>query len=230
MNKYQKYLVKEIEFELNAPTGEKGSAKVVDDVLELTQNENYNLNNYILKILNCVLSKAEIDGKTVLLEEIKINFANQAKSLILYFANDIVKPIKLNLAYIGANKESYDSKVSEAKSKEYIEKASIKCSTGPSLVNIYFQPCDDKCYYTRIKLYTAKGTYAPHHGQCITFYKPTLTGGTIEQMIGNYKVEEGALFKSITGLANGVYGYTVSQYDKDDNLLFETEPKYFDIR
>ena len=234
MNKYQKRLLKEIEFELIASVEERGSAKIVDETLELTQNENYNLNEYNLKLLNCVPSKVEIDGKVINLEELKIDFTSPAKSLTLYFANDIVEPINLKLKYIRANKEAFDLKINEEKTKDYIEKASIKCSTGPSLVNIYFQPCDEKCFYTIINLYKAKGRFDDGlHGGCCVIppnWKPTLVGGEIEQMIGNYKVEEGSLFKSITELADGVYGYTLSQYDKDDNKLFETNPKYFVIR
>lgn len=36
-------------------------------------------------------------------------------------------------------------------------------------------------------------------------------------------------FKAINGLAKGVYGYKIKQYDKDNNIIMESEFNYFDI-
>ena len=109
-------------------------------------------------------------------------------------------------------------------------KAKITVSTGTDLVNIYFQPCCANCGKTEIELWIAKGEYAPHHGSCVTFYTPKLTGGTPEQMIAKFSVEEGFLFKAINGLANGVYAYRVRQFSKDNEMLFESDYQFFDIR
>ena len=65
---------------------------------------------------------------------------------------------------------------------------------------------------------------------CVTFYTPQLTGAEPEQMIAKFSVEEGFLFKSINGLANGVYVYRVRQYTHSGELLFESDYQFFDIR
>ena len=43
-------------------------------------------------------------------------------------------------------------------------------------------------------------------------------------------VENGTYFKSIAGLAYGKYAYMLKQFDKNDNLLLETELIEFDIK
>ena len=43
-------------------------------------------------------------------------------------------------------------------------------------------------------------------------------------------VENGIFFKSITGLAYGRYAYVVKQFDKENNLLIETDHIEFYIR
>lgn len=44
-----------------------------------------------------------------------------------------------------------------------------------------------------------------------------------KQLMGIFKVEEGMFYKSITDLAFGKYFYKVHQYDKDQNLIIETD-------
>ena len=48
-------------------------------------------------------------------------------------------------------------------------------------------------------------------------------------MLAQYKVDEGAFFKSISGLAYGFYEYVVKQFGKDDKLLLETDKIKFSI-
>ena len=48
-------------------------------------------------------------------------------------------------------------------------------------------------------------------------------------MLAKYKVDEETFFKSISGLAFGKYEFVLKQFDKDGNLLFETNRQSFEI-
>ena len=104
-----------------------------------------------------------------------------------------------------------------------LKTADIKVSTGADLVNIYFQPCCNKYDYTEIQLYIPKdfvtvgGPYGP-------VQKPSTWS-----MIKKCKVDTEEFFKSINGLAHGKYSFILKQYDKNSNLLLETEHIEFSI-
>jgi hypothetical protein len=48
--------------------------------------------------------------------------------------------------------------------------------------------------------------------------------------MAKFTIEEGVYFKSITGLAFGAYGFKLSQFSKDDDLLFTSDYQYFAIQ
>ena len=122
----------------------------------------------------------------------------------------------------------YYQKQAESQRNTYIKTAQIKHSTGADLVNIYFQPCCANCGKTEIELWIAQGKRENHHGMIA--YVPKLIGGIPEQMIAKFTVEEGFLFKAINGLANGVYAYRVRQLSKNEEMLFESDFQFFEIR
>ena len=161
---------------------------------------------------------------------IELDFENRVEKVKLTFADNIVDDYIFSIQYVEADKDLYYQKQAETKRNTYIEAAQIKHSTGTDLVNIYFQPCCANCGKTEIELWIAKGKYAPHHGMCVTFYTPQLTGGEPEQMIAKFSMEEGFLFKAINGLANGVYAYRLRQFSKNDEMLFESDFQFFEIR
>ena len=161
---------------------------------------------------------------------IELDFENCVEKVKLTFADNIVDDYIFSIQYVEADKDLYYQKQAETRRNTYIEAAQIKHSTGADLVNIYFQPCCANCGKTEIELWIAKGKYAPHHGMCVTFYTPQLTGGEPEQMIAKFSMEEGFLFKAINGLANGVYAYRLRQFSKNDEMLFESDFQFFEIR
>ena len=161
---------------------------------------------------------------------VELDFENRVEKVKLTFADTIVDDYTFSVQYVEADKDLYYKKQADAKRNTYIEAAQIKHSTGADLVNIYFQPCCANCGKTEIELWIAKGKYAPHYGMCVTFYTPQLTGGEPEQMIAKFSMEEGFLFKAINGLANGVYAYRLRQFSKNDEMLFESDFQFFEIR
>lgn len=162
---------------------------------------------------------------------IMLDFENRIEKVKLTFADNIVDDYSFFVRYVEADKELYYQKQAEAKRNKYAEAAQIKHSTGAELVNIYFQPCCSECEKTEIELWIAKGIFDSHGNKCLSpGYSLALKSGTAEQLIARFCVEDGVFFKSINGLANGVYGYRLKQYDKKSELLFESDFYYFVIR
>ena len=120
--------------------------------------------------------------------------------------NEFVEALEINIEYEFADVEAYDKKQEQKRKNDLIEKASIKHSTGADLVNIYFQPCSSDYIRTEIAL-----------------YRDGL-------MLSKYKVDEESFFKSIGGLAYGTYSFIVKQFDKNDNLILETEHIEFTLK
>ncbi len=166
------------------------------------------------------------EGKFLLV----LDFNSRTEKIKLSFADTIADDYIFSVQYIEADKDLYYQKQAEVQRKTYIEAAQIKHSTGADLVNIYFQPCCSDYGKTEIELWLAKGKFEEFHGSCATFWNPRLLGGTPEQMIAKFSLEDGFYFKAITGLAKGVYAYKLRQYSKNNELLFESDFQFFNIR
>jgi len=210
-----------------------------DNKIVINQDENYNITKYYVRFLATV-EKVVVGDKVYSLQPsenpkykfvtVPVDFNNQIKEMELHF-NGVIDPIKIPVQYIAIDKNIYDSKLENERQFNLATKANIKVSTGEALVNIYFQPCKDNYAKTVIELYLAVGKYPPAPtvmGRGMK-YRPALLSATPGQMIGKYNVEEGMMFKSITGLAKGAYGFKLSQYDNEGNLLFTTDYQYFQI-
>ena len=158
---------------------------------------------------------------------IELDFENRVEKVKLIFADNIVDDYVFIVEYVEADKDLYYQKQVELQRRTYIEAAQIKHSIGAHLVNIYFQPCCTDCCKTEIELWIAKGRRENHHGMIA--YIPKLISAKPEQIIAKFSVGEGFFFKSISGLANGVYVYRVRQYKNNCELLFESDFKFFEI-
>ena len=157
-----------------------------------------------------------------------LDFEKRAEKVKFTFADNLADDYIFTVSYTEADKDLYYQKQAETRRNTYIEAAQIKHSTGADLVNIYFQPCCANCGKTEIELWIAQGKRENHHGMIA--YIPKLIGGTPEQMIAKFTVEEGFLFKAINGLANGVYAYRLRQFSKNDEMFFESDFQFFEIR
>ena len=137
--------------------------------------------------------------KSVAVCAIDFTFDNPIKKLILNFNYDLAEPLEITFEIDYYKEPEIDYR------KLFLEKMNVKHSTGNDLVNIYFQPCCDKYARTEIVLYKDN------------------------QMLAKYRVDDGAFFKSVTGLAYGEYEYIVKQYGKNDDLIIETAKIKFSI-
>lgn len=207
------------------------------DVFTLTQDEDIFSTKYALviktnsNIETCtIFVNGEWQGASRKGEAfaIGLDFENRVEKVKLTFADNIVDDYTFSIQYVEADKDLYYQKQAESQRNTYIKTAQIKHSTGADLVNIYFQPCCANCGKTEIELWIAQGKRENHHGMIA--YVPKLIGGIPEQMIAKFTVEEGFLFKAINGLANGVYAYRVRQLSKNDEMLFESDFQFFEIR
>ena len=236
MNKYQEYLLqgmrsKEFYFSLCCPLEEESSGKSfygnfdkATDTFTITQSSNINLLKYVLLIsqreptFDKVFVEKNGESEEIATADYKfgnrtfpccfrivVDFNDRADKIRFHFKGDLADDYILKLQYVEADKDAYYAEQAKTARENLIKAAAIKHSTGNDLVNIYFQPCCDEYERTEISLY--------HDGQ----------------MLAKYKVEDGAYFKSIGGLAYGTYEYILKQFGKNDRVLFESDKIKFSI-
>lgn len=210
MNKYQHVILKNVSIKLfNSNLGIEEKIKINENMIELYQNDNYNLNKYNLLINSNVISSVEVyknewnmingyQGNFVC----EIDFLDKIEKIKIVFNNNICDPIIFDISYIEANKLIYD----ELKEKESLnllaKKASIRVTTGLSLINVLFQPVSEEYSYSKIELYS--------------FLDDT------PLLMARYKISDDLFFLAINNLAYGTYKIKVYEYDKDNNIIFES--------
>ncbi len=59
---------------------------------------------------------------------------------------------------------------------------------------------------------------------------PSLLSTKIDKLMGKFIVVDGMFFKSITCLALGAYGFRLSQFSTNGDLLFTSDYQYFAIQ
>lgn len=186
--------------------------------ITIKQDEDINITQYILILYGKanrydVLSKVSV-YKNKQWEEIElsrkgyriiIDFNDRTEKIKLSFVNNLADDYILDIKYLEADKEKYCAKQAQHKKDSLLKTANVKYSTGADLVNIYFQPCCDDYVHTEI-----------------TLYKDNM-------MLAKYKVDEEIFFKSINGLAYGKYEFILKQFDKDNNIILETDKISFSL-
>lgn len=252
MNQYQEYLmnISRAEMFYSRKSGTKNTVeKLSYEKLIITQSDDINITTYPLFIINQSIQNVYFlfGNKEIIIDTMEkpispitkvgisyfygiLDFENKADALKIVFKNNLADDLIIPIEYIEADKEKYYNKIEKAKNDDLLAKAQIKHSTGADLVNIYFQPCCDAYAKTEIELYLAKGRFSQPSGQCVTFFTPQLLGGQVEQLIGKYLIDDGSLFKSISGLAKRVYCYKVRQFDINGKILCESDLSFFSIK
>lgn len=252
MNKYQKVALEvsgyavyksEIFEESNQVDVSKTKGRFADIInggealIVINQAEDYTITKYFLRfqtfVHTVIANGVTYEQRTIANSSypsviVPIDFNHKIKEVKLCY-DGALDPISVPLKYIEADKKAYDEKLNAQKEEEYEKRAEIKTSSGNALVNVYFKPCCKEYKKSVIELYTAKGKYASRGGGTCVAYTPPLIGGEAQQLIGKFNVEEGMLFKSIPGLAYGVYGIKVIQFDKNGKKLFTSDYHFFRI-
>ena len=250
MNKYQKYILDSIAngsnfvFSLCCPTDSENSNNTTFcgtfnnklDSFNITQVDDITKTQYVLII---DLNNTEVNPFEAIFvrknnQWIEIPFVNKQYRIIanfvdridaikFSFGNKIADDYTLSVTYTEADKEKYYAKLEQEKMERLLTAAAIKVSTGADLVNIYFQPCCDEYDHTEIKLYVPKDyvTVGGPHGPV---QKPSSWS-----IIKKCDVPGEDFYKSINGLAYGKYAFILKQFDKNNQLLVETDYIEFSI-
>lgn len=250
MNKYQKYILNSIAngsnfvFSLCCPTDLENSNNTTFcgtfnnklDSFNITQVDDITKTQYVLII---DLNNTEVNPFEAIFvrknnQWIEIPFVNKQYRIIadfvdridaikFSFGNKIADDYTLSVTYTEADKEKYYAKLEQEKMERLLTAAAIKVSTGADLVNIYFQPCCDEYDHTEIKLYVPKDyvTVGGPHGPV---QKPSSWS-----IIKKCDVLGEDFYKSINGLAYGKYAFILKQFDKNNQLLLETDYIEFSI-
>ena len=161
---------------------------------------------------------------------IPADFGNKTTKIKFKFESDLVNDLEMDVVYESITKEQEKAFYENEKKQQrdaLIAKADIKIATGVDLVNIYFQPCSGDYKYTKIQLHLAEGRFESISGVAGA---SKLIGGTIGNFLGKFKVEEGMMYKSITGLARGCYAIKLIQYNDKNEELITSDEKFFVIR
>lgn len=162
---------------------------------------------------------------------IPADFENKTTKIKFKFESDLVDDLEMDVVYESITKEQEKAFYEKEKKQQrefLIAKADIKIATGVDLVNIYFQPCSGDYNYSKIQLHLAEGKFQSSGYGVAGNSK--LIGGTIGNLLGEFKVEEGMMYKSITGLARGCYAIKLIQYNNKNEELITSDEKFFVIR
>lgn len=219
MDKYQKFILDRTtcfisenkELDSNAKKNSVTSFINENGEFLVKQVENYNIKKHFIFFSGVKLASVEIDGsvcevidtsKHGLLDEktivVPVDFDKQAKEIKVSFPDGLADPLALKLNFIETDHSIYDSKVQA----EINQKICPEHKTGIDLVNIYWNLVSDEVETTQINLY--------------------FVSNNAERLISKYK-ENGAMFKSVTGLAFGTYRYEVIELDKNEQEIARTQ-------
>jgi len=233
MDQFQSFILKKTILEINV---KNANISISKDALIIEQSENAHIHIYEIKLKVLGVERIQIDGKSVVRDQnefsFNVDFERPNKLILFKFKDGIANDLSLPIKFISKDKKIWDEKVRLEKWKDLQTNAQISLSTGIDLVNVYFRPCNDDYEKTVIELSTAIGEWSKHPsvmGRGDVFV-PSLLSGKVDKLMGNFSVENGIFFKSITGLAFGAYAFRLSQFSKDRSLLFTSEYKYFAIQ
>lgn len=236
MDKYQEFLAKELEIAvveakklssndgdgLNRTSGAKNYS-FRDGRLEITQNDNYNVNEYEVLISNSpTIDKVWIvqDGveiQSTLRDErvrkIIVDFNKKAPCLNISFKNNLADPIEIPIKYIEADKAKWDETVKKELSIKLAQKVNVHFIKGDSFVDIVFTPVNDNYDHTKITL----------------FYKYTEKGSSYTQLMGEYESGKERFFIPVLNLGHGSYVIHLRQFGEHNNAIYESDELNFSL-
>lgn len=234
MNQYQKYIAENLKIDTRLADYEfkqtkRGSYKEDDrtagavafsfnnGIISITQNPNYHVHEYELTVTHPSIDKIWITkgGKKItgdITDEttrtISIDFNKKSPSLFISFKDNLTDPIELPIEYTDADKKEWDELIKAEKAEELAKKANIIVTNGISFVNIIFRPIDITYHHAIATLY---------------FEDHDENDKSLLQIMGDFESKEGMFFIPICNIGYGKYMAILKQYDKDDNLIYESE-------
>ena len=226
MNEYQKFLIRETKNRFYLFVKGEQREWLEYQILEkgqivFEQDEDITIKDYALYIYNTSIEaifalKGKKQTQLTMAKDPKrsidsffmnIDFEQKKDAIKIVFKDNLADDLIIPIVYKEADKEAYYAKQREMLRKELLSKASVRCATGESLVNIYFQPCCENYGRTEVALYLYQN----------------------KNMLARYKVDPEIFFCAIDKLAYGGYEFVLKQFDDKENLIFETDRTYFRI-
>jgi hypothetical protein len=232
MNTYQKRLLDEGTnmYVFSNSSRSNGGAKLSigeGDSLVIAQDKDYHNTKYTIDIRSVVLSSVEFvkgpsavafavqkdsslakEGKDVDQFTGIVDFDDRATAICLHFKNDLADPLTLTLHYRESNKEAFDAETENARAADLVKAMNVRVTVGESLINVMFSKASANVAKTVVALYMRDNQ-------------------NNRNLMGTFPVEQGMMFKSISGLAFGLYSIKVTQVDTKDQLIAASD--YVDV-
>ena len=213
MNKYQKMILDNTSIKFYSKELDREcSYEIIDDELTLFQDDNYNIVKYNLFIESKSIESIDLFNKkwdkiNSYLDQfnIEIDFNNQVRKIRFNFNDNIADSLILNINYVYASRDNYDQVLKEKSEDILVRQASIRVTTGQSLINVLFQPVSSSYAYTKVELYSYMDN--------------------VPLLMARYKVSDELFFLPIKDLAYGTYKIKVIEYGINDEVIF-TSPYY----
>lgn len=247
MDKYQKYIMRYVNFECCDDNDHKATVKIENDDLIIIQNENYNIVDYNLKIISDNVSKISFFDKSR--NELKnqntilISFNEKITKIRLYFKDNFVDKVGLLVKYISADKKAWDKKVEKETREQYADMMKLCLTKGePNNRTLFFKPCSTLCKKTIVEWYVISKINDVHINdsekervQYLAFTDvitedrhyssfPNICIGPVSMNYAYIKhennIEKNQNFKVKTFTFVNI-GFIIKQYDDKDNLLVE---------
>ena len=244
MDKYQEYLFKSIRVSTQLATkkeapgcsyynkkyiydNEAGAKDFTfkDGKITLTQNDNYHLHKYEIIITHpkledvWIMSKDnKISGGKVddVTKSITVDFDDKSPSIFVSFSDNLADPIEIPIIYVDADKTAWDEKILKEHKEQLAEIVNINVVSGDSLINILYNPLNDKYSYSVVTLYYA----FTKQGEKDKAY----------QTMGSFKSEKDKFFIPIINLGYASYAIVLKQYDSDNKVIYESEKIEFTLK
>ena len=244
MDKYQEYLFKSIRVSTQLATkkeapgcsyynkkyiydNEAGAKEFTfkDGKITLTQNDNYHLHKYEIIISHpklqdvWIMSKGnKISGEKGddVTKSITVDFDDKSPSIFVSFSDNLADPIEIPIIYVDADKTAWDEKILKEHKEQLAEIVNINVVSGDSLINILYNPLNDKYSYSVVTLYYA-------------FTKQGEKDKTYQTM-GSFKSEKDKFFIPIINLGYASYAIVLKQYDSDNKVIYESEKIEFTLK
>ena len=213
MNKYQKMILDNTSIKFYSKELDRECAyEIINDELTLFQDDNYNIVKYNLFIESKSIESIDLFNKkwdkiNSYLDQfsIEVDFNNQIRKIRFNFNDNIADSLILNINYVYANRDNYDQVLKEKSEDILVRQASIRVTTGQSLINVLFQPVSSSYAYTKVELYSYMDN--------------------VPLLMARYKVSDELYFLPIKDLAYGTYKIKVIEYGINDEVIF-TSPYY----
>lgn len=239
MNKYQKEYLRYVDLRIKAPVGATADFDAdASNIMDLRQGEDITLTKFVVEITTLFVAKIEGFKKGILIElpfsttdkEIKghnqrkyiveLDFDDRIEQLIFHFDKDYADPYTITVNYNEADKSKYFAKIEATKRTELLKIVNAQTRKGADFVTVFFQPCNDNYGKSIVDLFLATTSQQSRESNL------TFTAG---MKVGEFNVESGQFYKSITGLAKGYYAIILKQYSTSNELIIQTEYMFFSI-